>query len=421
MDRLILKLFLTFIVFQFCLLSQAQDTTSTVLESIDILSKKAGFKKMGLYDNEIEEDFNVRGYTQLTIFKEDLTDEFWTSGGKNCIEGKMLGTDDETYLNLHWNKDLDECDWVGMGFGWDGWTGKDMGYVIDTLAIELIVRSTDQSFTNIPWAFCIEDYGGKQAWLGYNNAFLMSDEITTEWTRVEIPLSLFPFVENGVDLTAVKQLMIQVFSEGTIEIKAIKLIPFSKKLKEEVHATRVGKRPVIDGKLSDWLTSFSTFGAGHQFALSYSEDSLFLAIKVMDASPNLNGKTGNSLWNGDAIEIAFATNPNADTKRKFLLLSDQHIGLNCGSHPYLWDWKEDVLLSAIQFAIAPSNKGYHVELAIPFRTLYQLNLQSGISIDFEIAVDLGTAEARQNQECWNSGVESGFHTSPAKWGVLIFD
>ena len=79
MDRLILKLFLTFIVFQFCLLSQAQDTTSTVLESIDILSKKAGFKKMGLYDNEIEEDFNIRGYTQLTIFREDLTDEFWTS------------------------------------------------------------------------------------------------------------------------------------------------------------------------------------------------------------------------------------------------------------------------------------------------------------------------------------------------------
>jgi hypothetical protein len=141
----------------------------------------------------------------------------------------------------------------------------------------------------------------------------------------------------------------------------------------------------------------------------------------MDASPNLNSKTGSSLWNGDAIEIAFATNPNADTKRKFLLLSDQHIGLNCGNHPYLWDWKEDVLLSTTEFAITPSDKGYNVELAIPFRTLYQLNLQSGIHLDFEIAVDLGTAEARQNQECWNSGVESGFHTSPAKWGVLIFD
>jgi len=421
MDRLFLKIFLTLLAVQCSGHLEAQDTTYKVLAPIDVTSKKAGFKKMGLYDNELEEDFNVRGFAQLAIFKEDLTDEFWTSGGKNCIEGKMLGTAEESFLSLRWNKDLDECDWVGMGFGWDGWTGKDMGYVADTLAIELIVRSKGKPFSNIPWAFCIEDYGGKQAWLGYNKSFLIGKEISTDWTRVEIPLSLFPFAENEVDLTAVKQLMIQVFSEGEIEIKSIQLIPFSKKLKQEVHASRAGKRPVIDGKLSDWLTSFTTFGSGHQFALTYLQDSLFLAIKVVDSTPNLNGKTGNSLWNGDAIEIAFATNPQADVKRKFLLLSDQHIGINCGDKPYIWDWKEDVLLSTIQFAIAPSSTGYNVELVIPFETLYQLNLQSGISLDFEIAVDLGDAEARQQQDCWNSGTESGFHTSPKKWGVLIFD
>ena len=46
-----------------------------------------------------------------------------------------------------------------------------------------------------------------------------------------------------------------------------------------------------------------------------------------------------NLWNGDAIEIAFSTNGAADPQRKFLLLSDQHIGINCGENPYLWNWK----------------------------------------------------------------------------------
>ncbi len=398
-----------------------QDTTVTNLDQVDIFGKKAGLKKVGLYDNELEEEANVRGFTQLTIFENDLTDEFWTAGGKACINGNLEQKDGEFYLKLNWNKDLDECDWVGMGFGWDGWTGKDMGYVADTLAIELVVRSTGKSFTNIPWAFCLEDYGGKQAWLGYNKSFLMSNEITTDWTRVEIPLSLFPFEENGVDLTSIKQLMVQVFAEGTIEIRHIRLIPFSKKLKKEVHAEKLSLLPKIDGELTDWLTSFAAFGSGHQFAATYSADSLYLAIKVVDSSPRTNGQIGTNLWNGDAIEIAFSTNATADSKRKFLLLSDQHIGINSGKNTYLWDWKEDKTIEAIHYQIKLTETGYIVEMAIPFKTLYQLELVKGLQLDFEIAVDLASNSLRDSQERWNSSSSEGFHTSPQKWGILIFD
>lgn len=398
-----------------------QDTTVTNLDQVDIFGKKAGLKKVGLYDNELEEEVNVRGFTQLTIFENDLTDEFWTAGEKACINGNLEQKDGESYLKLNWNKDLDECDWVGMGFGWDGWTGKDMGYVADTLAIELVVRSTGKSFSNIPWAFCLEDYGGKQAWLGYNKSFLMSNEITTDWTRVEIPLSLFPFEENGVDLTSIKQLMVQVFAEGTIEIRHIRLIPFSKKLKKEVHAEKLSLLPKIDGELTDWLTSFTAFGSGHQFAATYSSDSLYLAIKVVDSSPRTNGQIGTNLWNGDAVEIAFSTNATADSKRKFLLLSDQHIGINSGKNTYLWDWKEDQTIYAIHYQIKLTETGYIVEMAIPFKTLYQLELVKGLQLDFEIAVDLASTSLRDSQERWNSAASEGFHTSPQKWGILIFD
>jgi hypothetical protein len=421
MDHFNLKT--VFFIFSFISLISVngQDTTSTNLEQVDVFGKKFGLKKTGLYDNELEDDLNVRGFTKLTIFENDLTDEFWTSGGKTCINGALATTDGRSYLKLNWNKDLDGCDWVGMGFGWDGWTGKDMGYVIDTLAIELVVRSTGKSFTNIPWAFCFEDYGGKQAWLGYNKSFLMSNEITTAWTRVEIPLSLFPFAENEVDLTSIKQLMIQVFAEGVIEIQHIRLIPFSKKLKKEVHAVHLSLLPKIDGALTDWNTSFSTFGSGHQFSVGYSADSLYLAIKVMDASPRNNGQTGNNLWNGDAIEIAFSTNVNADPKRKFLLLSDQHIGINSGKNTYLWDWKEDTSIESINYKIKSNETGYLVEMAIPFKALYQLSLVKGLQLDFEIAVDLSSTSVRDSQERWNSSYSEGFNITPQKWGILIFD
>jgi hypothetical protein len=397
-----------------------EDTTYKELKVVDIYGKKTGFKKVGLYDNELEEEYNIRGFTQLTIFENELTDEFWTSEGKECISGSLEG-EESSFLNLKWNKDLDGCDWVGFGFGWDFWTGKDMGYVYDTLALELTIKSNGKPFTNLPWAFCIEDYSGQQGWLGYNKSFLLSKEIGSEWTKVEIPLSLFPFEENDVDLTSVKQLMIQVFSEGQVEIKRIGLVPFSKKLKKEVHAVRATKAPSIDGKLTDWMSDFQSFGDGHKFSVTYSSDSLYVALKIKDSSPRTNGHDGGELWNGDAVEIAFSTNPKADEKRKFLLLSDQHVGVNCGKDSYVWNWKEETKMNEIVHAMKETDNGYSVELAIPFKELYQLELSEGVQLDFEIAIDLADKEIRSDQQRWNSANSEGFHKSPKNWGVMMLD
>ena len=62
---------------------------SKQLETVTVNYKKIGFKQVGLYEGEFEEEYNVRGYTQLSIFDESLSD-FWTSGGDICISSELI-------------------------------------------------------------------------------------------------------------------------------------------------------------------------------------------------------------------------------------------------------------------------------------------------------------------------------------------
>lgn len=393
----------------------AQDTVR--LDEVEIYGKKSGFKKMKLYDGAFEEDENIRGYTQLDIFNGSLTD-FWTSEGKECING-TLSNEDGTYLDLKWNKDLNGCDWVGMGFGWDNWTGKDISYVIDTLSIEMLVKCKEGSIKNLPWALCLEDYEGGQAWIGFMNSFIQSEAISENWTKVKIPLSLFPFKDYDVNTTSIKQLMIQVFASGTLQIKHIKLVPFSGKLKEKTIAPK--KKIEVDGDLSDWSEPFTPFGTNNSFCVAYSDSLIYFAVKVQDETPRQNGQTEGNLWNGDAIEIAFSTNASADPTRKFLLLSDQHIGINCGQNPYLWNWKLNQFIKEGQVAFQTTAEGYQLECQIPLRLFRNFNPVNGMMTGLEFVVDKGTKSGRQSQEKWNSKSQEGFNSNPSMWGILEYN
>ena len=77
MSHLYLKIASLLFISSFVL---SQDTLS--LETIEVSVEKKGFKKLNLYDGNIDEDFNVRGFTQLSIFQESLSD-FWTTESKN--------------------------------------------------------------------------------------------------------------------------------------------------------------------------------------------------------------------------------------------------------------------------------------------------------------------------------------------------
>jgi hypothetical protein len=199
---------------------------------LDTKIKTFNIKGIGLYDSTEFISNSIHGFTQLSVFDGSNSDEVWWTKNSKCIQGKFeIDTLKNNYLIFKWNKDQTECDWVGIGFGWDGWSAKDMAYLKDSLAFEISLRSSKREITNLPWAFGIEDYNGNQCWVGFKKEFLSKSIIGRTWNSILIPLSAFPIIENEVDLTATKQLIIQLFAAGEIELKSIRLVSFKKEMK----------------------------------------------------------------------------------------------------------------------------------------------------------------------------------------------
>ena len=119
--------------FVFCsLVGWSQDLPkqkTLLLEEVTILEKNYGFKKVGLYDEEEAKSYSIKGFSQLSIFDNDFSDEVWSTKNTACIQLNLKEDEKDKFLSVKWNKDQDGCDWVGMGFGWDMWAGKDMNFV----------------------------------------------------------------------------------------------------------------------------------------------------------------------------------------------------------------------------------------------------------------------------------------------------
>jgi hypothetical protein len=197
-------------------------------------------------------------------------------------------------------------------------------------------------------------------------------------------------------------------------------VPFSRKLKEELIVTTSKTTILIDGESTDWKTSeFTRITGGHQMALHYTPEVLYIGVHVNDSTALQNVNKGADLWKGDAVEIAFATNNEADEKRTYFLLSDQHIGINCGVETYAWDFKRNTALNSLNYKLKQEESGYFLELALPLKEAYSRSLMSGTTLGFELAIDLGSeANVRIQQDRWNSPSTEGFHVSPSKWGRI---
>lgn len=194
--------------------------------------KPITLKTQGLYDTSETVSHSIYGFTQLNVFDGKISEDVWWSKNSMCIQGTFeVDSTKSNYLIFKWNKDQTNCDWVGIGFGWDGWLSKDMAYLKDSLAFAITLRSSKRDISNLPWAFGMEDYNGNQCWTGFKKEFLSKPTISQSWTTLFVPLNAFPIIENDVDLTATKQLIIQLFAAGEIELKSIQIVPYTKSLK----------------------------------------------------------------------------------------------------------------------------------------------------------------------------------------------
>ena len=250
--------------------------------------------KLALYDIEIENTEGINGFTSTEIFSKGGGDEVWGMDDENCnpfsfssfdasidyslnqeteakIDGEQgLAKFDRKFKlptvkvkdrkriiknSIHLKtKKKPSCEWIGMGIGWDGWQGKDMSGIMTNSAIEFLVRVDKGSIASLPVVFILEDYSENQCYATANYLGIAGGRITSSWTKVIVPLQSFSYLKNKINLTNVKQLLLQCYDATDVYIDEIKIVKHKNKYK----------------KLENNLTVFDSIGP-----ITIFKDSLF--------------------------------------------------------------------------------------------------------------------------------------------------
>jgi len=360
------------------------------------------FKSTGLYQEELGTKNNdVRGLNAASIYDGRYCGEIWYTQSTSCITVQQHTENQREQLSIRWNKPGGGCDWVGMGIGWNGWSGKDFSQCIDSAALSFSIKSNQGEMKNLPWAVGFEDFNGGQAWTGFNNAMIQGGVIGDQWTQVNVPLYAFPFIQRAVDVTSIKQIIFQFETSGEVLMDHIKIVPY--------HLPR-NKTYRLRGDHAAVLGS-------HELSLQFDNDSLHIQAHINDATPFQQNKTGKDIWNGDALEIAFSTDATVSASRPFLYESDRHIGISLARKPEIWDWSRNKKLSG-KLSVQEQTGIVHVQCSISWK---ELGVQpwTGGNYGFEWAIDeAGNTQSRVNQKRWNSFMQEGFHENPALWGKI---
>lgn len=190
-----------------------------------------GVQQKTLYD--IQEDFNkdaINGFNAVYIFRDDYDKSVWVSPETQCVTMKAEYKEvyaDKAALHVKWDKVGGGCKWIGIGFGWNNWMAKDMLDVTEVAGIQIRVKAVKGSFSNLPVAFALEDYGGVQTYYGFNKTLVSQKFNDSTWTTVTIPLSKFDFDKNNFNIEKVKQFIIQLEGDGDIYLDNIKIVTLS--------------------------------------------------------------------------------------------------------------------------------------------------------------------------------------------------
>lgn len=384
------------------------------------------FKEASLYPqkNSVKEPESIGSFYALSIYDDYMNNEHWLSPSNGCLKASV-STDikfkGNASLHFQWDKSQDGCPWLGAGFGWDNWSPKNLSSILNTAAIEFKVRTEKGTVNGLPLAASLEDYSGNQAWIGMSPNTIKGGKVSEKWTTVTLPLSEFEYENSDIDLSNIKQFIIQFEAEGNIFIDEMKIVPFTGSLKKRLVIKSNLNAVQIDGtmKLQEWSNASIAQFNGHKIYLELDDEFLYVGAIVKDLSPLQNNKNEKDIWDGDAIEIAFSANPESPKKRKSFLFSDQHIAIRANEKPMIWDFKKAKEIKA-EIKTKQIADGYFLEAIIPLSALGFPDFQKDKIMSLELAVDLGNSSGkREVQHRWNSGSREGFHKNPSLWGELL--
>ncbi|MFO7864869.1 MAG: sugar-binding protein [Salinivirgaceae bacterium] len=388
------------------------------------------FKQQALFDapSDQPKPKGIGNFYSLNIYDNNLSSEVWFTQAPKCLT--VENTQETAFsgnasMLWKWDKKAADCPWMGIGFGWDGWAPKDISQILDKAAIQLKVKSVNGNLGALPLAASLEDYSGSQAWLGLSSNAIRDKVITdTGWTTVLLPFAEFDWNENNANYYNIKQLIIQFEASGAIYVDEIQVVPFEGSFLNR-YTTVVDDEAgiTIDGKADDPIWSHvEKAEVGKQTVQLCADDkNLYAFIQVKDDSPLVNKRHKENIWNGDAFEIAFATDPSVTIRRNRYRSTDRHIGISMSENTEAWDWTRNVALENVATHIEATENGYKAEIAIPLASLDIPGFIPNAVYGVEFAIDLANEKGnRTKQERWNSAGTEGFNNNPKLWGELVF-
>jgi hypothetical protein len=169
----------------------------------------------------------IRLAAEPVIYADADDDSVWFQEDVNCTQGEL--TEAVTYegrraVAVSWNRNAEGCEWAGLGFGWDGWAGKDLSTLLPYAAVEMYVRSNEGRMFGLPIVLTLEDYSGGMGFAYTDNKYFERPFIDEEWQRVVVPLADFDLDAERLDATNVKQLMFELQGSGSIYLDAVNLV-----------------------------------------------------------------------------------------------------------------------------------------------------------------------------------------------------
>ncbi|GAB5556760.1 MAG: hypothetical protein SchgKO_09730 [Schleiferiaceae bacterium] len=358
------------------------------------------------------------------IYADYMTSEIWFTKSDPCLSvntTESAAYQGELGLHLKWDKNAIGCPWLGMGFGWDNWTGKDLSEIKNTGAIEFYVRMLEGSRPSLPWAMALEDFSGSQAWLGVSANAVKAEAITTEWTRIELPLSEFNWDEQDADAGNIKQILIQFEADGELFMDEIRLVEYKGGFRKRYEYAELDPADfVVDGQKGDAFWNWTSAKVGDdQMWLGVMDGYLCVAAEVTDDTPLQNGQSYRDIFNGDALEIAFSSRWDVNPRRTLYRSTDQHFGIGLGDIPTVWNWRKEAPVEGAEIKTQKTSTGYLVEAKIPFASLDIEPWEARQLYGLELAIDHGNMESRTKQVRWNNPAVDGFYQNPALWGEII--
>jgi hypothetical protein len=370
-------------------------------------------KPMGLYDQALVNDVpHINDYYSLNVFSDQITNDVWFTQAITCLNIHSESSEVKSgsgAISIEWNKQAGDCPWMGMGIGWDNWSGKNFESILNSAALSFWVKMKEGKSVGLPWAVGFEDFTGGQAWTGVTADCISGGTITNQWTQVILPLNRFPFLNNDVDVTSIKQVIFQFESSGKVLVDEISMIPFNGKSKKEL---------IISTNKDAKIQSIALLPVGN-IEVNWDEFNLYLSAKIKDESPLINEQTDRNIWNGDAIEIAFSSAAGVDPNRKIYYSTDHHLGVRMSIEPFVYDWKSEKVINEVVVKTSITDDGYTMSLALPWKSIAANPWQLGESYDIELAIDAGDHSGKRTMQYrWNSPGNEGFNFNPSLWGAI---